>query len=86
MPTLHPQVSLAFNQKKLSQKLGRTLANFINAKEEEIYFTSGGSEGDNWAIRGTAKGYHRSGKHIITTSIEHPAVTQTCQQLGAGWL
>ncbi|MBS4959595.1 MAG: cysteine desulfurase [Clostridiales bacterium] len=72
---------IGFQSEKIITEARRTLANFINAKEEEIYFTSGGSEGDNWAIRGTAKGYHRSGKHIITTSIEHPAVTQTCRSL-----
>ena len=57
------------------------LAKGIHAKEEEIFFTSGGTEGDNWAITGTADGYHRDGKHIITTQIEHPAVTNTIKAL-----
>ena len=52
----------------------KTIAAAIGCNYDEIYFTSGGSEGDNIAIFGTAKGYSRSGKHIITTKIEHPAV------------
>lgn len=59
----------------------KTLARIINADEGEIYFTSGGTEGDNWAIFGTAKGYSRSGKHIVTTVIEHPAVSMPYKQL-----
>ncbi|MBR5468666.1 MAG: cysteine desulfurase [Firmicutes bacterium] len=59
----------------------KTLARLINANEGEIYFTSGGTEGDNWAVFGTAKGYNRSGKHIITTVIEHPAVAQPFKQM-----
>ena len=53
----------------------KTISKLINADEKEIYFTSGGTEGDNWAIFGTAKGLKRRGKHIITTVIEHPAVS-----------
>ncbi|MGE4214873.1 MAG: cysteine desulfurase family protein [Anaerotignaceae bacterium] len=53
----------------------KTLARIINAQShEEIFFTSGGTESNNMAVFGTAKGYHRSGKHIITTQIEHPAI------------
>lgn len=56
-------------------------ANGLHCKEEEIFFTSGGTEGDNWAIYGTAKGYKRHGKHLITTEIEHPAVKNPMKQL-----
>ncbi len=58
-----------------------TLAKGIHAKADEIYFTSGGTEGDNWAIRGTAMGYQRMGKHLITTAVEHPAVKNPMKAL-----
>lgn len=61
---------------KIIRNSSKTIVNIINANEDEIYFTSGGSEGDNWAIFGTAEGYVRSGKHIITTETEHPAVLE----------
>lgn len=64
----------------------KVMAKSINALPEEIYFTSGGTEDDNWAIFGTAEGYKRSGKHIITTSIEHPAVAEPMERLRQkGW-
>lgn len=63
------------------RKAANILANGIRAKEEEIFFTSGGTEGDNWAIYGTAEGYARAGKHLITTKIEHPAVTNPMKAL-----
>ena len=50
------------------------IARGIHCKYDEIFFTSGGTEGDNWAIYGTAEGYKRQGAHFITTEIEHPAV------------
>ncbi|MDR3216229.1 MAG: cysteine desulfurase NifS [Clostridiaceae bacterium] len=53
----------------------------INAKPEEIYFTSSGSEADNWALRGIAHAHKSKGNHIITTAIEHPAIYKTCQEL-----
>lgn len=58
-----------------------TIAAGIHAKPEEIYFTSGGTEGDNWAIYGTAAGYQRQGRHFITTTIEHPAVKNPMKHL-----
>lgn len=58
-----------------------TLAGIIGAKPEEIYFTGGGSESDNWAIKATAEAYASKGKHIITTKIEHHAVLHTCEYL-----
>ncbi len=59
----------------------RQVAFAIGAKQEEIYFTAGGSESDNWAIKGTAFARKSKGNHIITTSIEHHAVLHTCEWL-----
>ena len=53
----------------------------INAKTNEIYFTSGGSESDNLAIKGIATANSRYGNHIITSQIEHPAVLNSCKSL-----
>lgn len=58
-----------------------TIASMIGAKTEEIYFTAGGSESDNWAIKATAEAYGNKGKHIITSKIEHHAVLHTCEYL-----
>ena len=52
------------------------IAATLKADEKEIYFTSGGTESDNWALIGTAMANKRAGKHIITTAIEHAAVIQ----------
>lgn len=57
------------------------VAKAIGAKPSEIYFTSGGTESDNWAIKGAAHALRAKGNHIITTAIEHPAVIQTCKRL-----
>lgn len=59
----------------------RAIAEIIGAKENEIYFTSGGSEGDNWALKETAELLKDKGKHIITSKIEHHAVLHTCEYL-----
>ena len=62
--------------------LGRErVAKSINAEKNEIYFTSGGSEADNWAIKGIAFAHKNKGNHIITTKIEHHAVLNTCKFL-----
>lgn len=58
-----------------------TIAKAINAKPQEIYFTAGGSESDNWALKATAEAYRQKGKHIITSKIEHHAILHTCQYL-----
>ncbi len=57
------------------------IAHVLGANPEEIYFTAGGSEADNWAIIATAEAYQDKGKHIITSKIEHHAVLHTCQYL-----
>lgn len=58
-----------------------TIANALGAKSNEIYFTAGGSEADNWALIATAEAYESKGKHIITSKIEHHAVLHTCEYL-----
>lgn len=57
------------------------IAELIGAKPSEIYFTSGGTESDNWALKGTALALKKQGNHIITTAIEHPAMLATCKEL-----
>lgn len=59
----------------------KTIANIMKVQEKEIFFTSGGTEADNWALIGTAYANYRAGKHLITTKIEHPAVLQTMEYL-----
>ena len=64
----------------------KLIANLIGVKEGEIYFTSGGTEGDNWVIKGTAFEKAAYGKHLITSEIEHPAVKESIKQLQRmGW-
>jgi len=73
--------TLARETKKVID-IGRDkVAKAINADSSEIYFTSGGSEADNWAIKGIASAYKKKGNHIITTAIEHHAVLHTCEYL-----
>lgn len=67
--------------KKALNQARRTLAEYLGAKQEEIYFTAGGSEADNWALKAAAEAYAEKGKHIITTRIEHHAVLHTCEYL-----
>jgi len=59
----------------------RQVADLINADPREIVWTSGATESDNLAIKGVAQFYHKKGKHIITSKIEHKAVLDTCRQL-----
>ena len=73
--------SFAGEANKAVTRARETLADFIHANPDEIYFTGGGSESDNWAIKATAEAYGEKGKHIITTKIEHHAVLHTCEYL-----
>lgn len=57
------------------------IAQFLGAKAREIYFTGGGSESDNWALKAVATAYQKKGKHIITSKIEHHAILHTCEYL-----
>ena len=57
------------------------IADSLGASSREIYFTSGGTEADNWAVKSTALAYQEKGSHIITSKIEHPAVLNTCAYL-----
>lgn len=72
---------IARENKKAVDASREKIAKAINANANEIYFTAGGSESDNWAIKGIAESYSNKGKHIITLSIEHHAVLHTCQFL-----
>ena len=57
------------------------IADALGARGEEIYFTAGGSESDNWALKATAEAYKSKGNHIITSKIEHHAILHTCEWL-----
>lgn len=67
--------------KRAIDKAREQIANSLNCLPEEVYFTGGGSEADNWAIKGIASAHKNKGNHIITTKIEHHAVLHTCQYL-----
>ena len=62
-------------------KAREQIAQVIGAKTEEIYFTAGGSEADNWALKAAFEAYEGKGNHIITTKIEHHAILHTCEYL-----
>ena len=67
--------------KEVITKQREIIAKALGAKTEEIYFTAGGSESDNWALKATAEAYESKGKHIITSKIEHHAILHTCEYL-----
>ena len=67
--------------KKAITDARKTIADKLGAGQEEIYFTAGGSEADNWALKAAAEAYASKGNHIITTKIEHHAILHTCQYL-----
>ncbi len=73
--------ALGSESKKAITAARETIAKSLGAKPEEIYFTAGGSEADNWALKATAEAYAAKGKHIITTKIEHHAILHTCEYL-----
>lgn len=73
--------SLGSAGKKAVNESRRKIAELIGARPEEIYFTSGGTEADNWAVIAAAESCREKGKHIITTKIEHHAVIHTCRYL-----
>lgn len=70
----------------LLKQARKQVASLMNVSEEEIFFTSGGTEGDNWAVKGTAIEKKMYGRHMITSAIEHPAVLNSMKQLeNLGW-
>lgn len=71
----------AGESKKAVDEARETVAAFLGAKPNEIYFTGGGSESDNWALKATAYAYKEKGNHIITSKIEHHAILHTCEFL-----
>ena len=73
--------SIGRESRKAIESAKEQVAKALNCDTNEIYFTSGGSESDNWAIKGVAFANENKGKHIITTSIEHHAVLHTCKYL-----
>ncbi len=73
--------TFAGHAKKAVEASRRTIAEFLGAKNDEIYFTAGGSESDNWAIKGVALALKNKGNHLITSKIEHHAVLHTFEFL-----
>mgnify|MGYP001248581654 FL=1 len=78
-PSSIHKAGLQANQ--LLERAREQIASILGVLPAEIVFTSGGTEGNNTAIKGIAYTYRSRGKHIITTSIEHPSVTNVCEQL-----
>lgn len=72
---------IARENKKNIEDSREIIANAINCDKNEIYFTGGGSESNNWALKGIAESYKSKGKHIITSCIEHHAILHVCQHL-----
>ena len=73
--------SFAAGNKEVISKQREIIADALGAKGKEIYFTAGGSESDNWALKATAEAYASKGNHIITTKIEHHAILHTAEYL-----
>ena len=69
------------SNKEAIQAARAQIAQVLGAKDNEIYFTAGGSESDNWALKAACEAYEDKGKHIITTKIEHHAILHTCEYL-----
>ena len=72
---------LGRESRKAIEEAREKIAKILNCEPSEIYFTAGGSESDNTAIKGIAKAYKNKGNHIITSKIEHPAVLESCKEL-----
>ena len=68
-----------FHAKNAVQSAREKLAGLLNCEINEIYFTSGGTEADNWAIKGYLLANEERGRHVITSAVEHPAVLRTCE-------
>ncbi|MFI3212655.1 MAG: cysteine desulfurase NifS [Eubacteriales bacterium] len=73
--------SLGAATKKAITETREIIANTLGVKTNEIYFTGGGTEADNWCLKATADAYSHKGKHIITSKIEHHAISHTCEYL-----
>ena len=73
--------SIARGCKEAINEARDTIAATLKVKAQDIYFTAGGSESDNWALKATAMAYQDKGKHIITSKIEHHAILHTCEYL-----
>lgn len=73
--------SLGSESKKAITEAREQIAEVLGAKASDIYFTAGGSESDNWALKATYEAYKAKGNHIITTKIEHHAILHTCEWL-----
>ena len=73
--------SFGRDAKNILDKSRETVANLINAKPNEVYFTAGGTESDNWAIEGVAFAHKSKGNHIITSKIEHHGILHVCEYL-----
>lgn len=73
--------SLGLSAAQAIQEARETVAGLLHADPEEIFFTSGGTESDNWAIIGTADAHQSKGKHLITSAVEHHAVLESMQHL-----
>lgn len=71
----------AGKSKQAVMEARKEIAEVLGAKTEEIYFTAGGSEADNWALKAAFEAYKSKGNHIITTKIEHHAILHTCEYL-----
>lgn len=72
---------IAITSKKAIEKAREEVAALIGADSKEIFFTAGGTEADNWIIKGVAESYRHKGNHIITSAIEHHAVLHSCEYL-----
>jgi len=72
---------MGVDAERILRRAREEVARLLGAQPEEIYFTSGGTEANNWALRGLAHALKRRGRHIITTAIEHASVLEACRRL-----